>query len=266
MPYCPKCGTEIGEDARFCPKCGTEVRATGVVYRRAPGSGVGMVFALIFGGLILLVAFGLVVGGGVLLWSQSAITDGQGFMVTDSQRFSVASYAIVQSNINLNMGSGWMMPRTQDIVTLKLESSSNDGKPIFIGVGRQTDVQNYLSGVNIDKLVQYSWRYDPWTSDGGTPTYQTIGGGAPSSPPTAQSFWIAQAGGAGTQTMTWTPSTGDYWIVVMNADGSKAVDVDLQLGVRVTVLNWVGWGMLVGGLIVGLIGFVVVYYGAIRRR
>ncbi len=64
MSYCPKCGAETGEDTKFCPKCGTEIQATGVVYRRAsPGSGVGRVFALIIGGFILLVAFGLVAGG-----------------------------------------------------------------------------------------------------------------------------------------------------------------------------------------------------------
>ena len=267
MPYCPKCGTEIGEDTKFCPKCGTEIQATGVVYRSASsGWHIGRVFALIFGGIALLCAFGMVAGGGVLIWSQNAITDSQGYMVTTPAPFGVASYAIVQSNINVNMGTGWMMsPRMQDIVTLKLEGTSNSGKPLFIGVGRQTDVQNYLSGVNVDKLVQYSWRYDPLSNTPGTPTYQTITGGAPSSPPTSQSFWIEQASGTGTQTMTWTPSTGDYWIVVMNADGSKVVDVDMQLGVRVTVLNWVGWGLIIGGVIAGLIGFVIVYYGAIRR-
>jgi len=25
VPYCPRCGAEISEDARFCPKCGTTV-------------------------------------------------------------------------------------------------------------------------------------------------------------------------------------------------------------------------------------------------
>lgn len=268
MPYCPKCGTEIGEDVKFCPKCGTEIQATGVVYRRAsPGSHLGRVLALIFGGFILLVAFGLVAGGSVLIWSQNAMTDSQGFMVARPGTFSVGSYAIVQSNININMGNEWMMsPRTQDIVTLKLEGASNNGKAIFIGVGRQSDVQNYLNGVNIDKLIQYSWRYDPWNNGGGTPTYQTISGGVPSSPPTSQSFWIEQASGTGTQMMTWTPTSGDYWILVMNADGSKVVDLDMQLGVRVTVLNWVGWGLVIGGIIAGLVGFIIVYYGAIRRR
>ncbi|MDP2900108.1 MAG: zinc-ribbon domain-containing protein [Candidatus Bathyarchaeota archaeon] len=266
MSYCPKCGAEIGEDTKFCPKCGTEIQATGVVYRRAsPEWHIGRVFALIIGGFILLVAFGLVAGGGVLIWSQNAITDSQGFMVTSPAPFTVGSYAIVQSNININMGNEWMNPRMQDIVTLKLTGASNNGKPIFIGVGRQTDVQNYLNGVNVDKLLQYSWRYDPWTSDEGIPTYQTISGGAPSSPPTAQSFWIEQASGTGTQTMTWTPASGDYWIVVMNADGSNAVAVDMQLGARVTILNWIGWGLIIGGIIAGLIGFIIVYYGAIRR-
>ncbi len=27
MPYCPKCGTEVGEQMAFCPKCGASLKA-----------------------------------------------------------------------------------------------------------------------------------------------------------------------------------------------------------------------------------------------
>jgi hypothetical protein len=66
--------------------------------------------------------------------------------------------------------------------------------------------------------------------------------------------------------VTWTPSTGEYWVVIMNADGSKGVDANVQVGVRVTILSWIGGGLLIGGLFVAMIGVVVIYFGAIRRR
>jgi hypothetical protein len=51
----------------------------------------------------------------------------------------------------------------------------------------------------------------------------------------------------------------------MNADGSKVVDVTAQVGARVTVLSWVGWGLLFGGLILAFAGVTAVYFGAFRR-
>ena len=51
----------------------------------------------------------------------------------------------------------------------------------------------------------------------------------------------------------------------MNADGSKAIDVNAQVGARVTILKWIGWGMLIGGLVIALLGVIVIYFGAFRR-
>jgi hypothetical protein len=51
----------------------------------------------------------------------------------------------------------------------------------------------------------------------------------------------------------------------MNADGSKMVDIDAQVGARVTILKWVGWGLLLGGLMLAFAGLATVYFGAFRR-
>lgn len=256
----------MSEDALFCPKCGAPVKVTGVVYRRdSAGWHAGRVLSLIFGGFVLLMAAGLIMGGGAILWSQSAITDSEGYMITAPINLNVASYALVQDNIDIHMDSGWMMnPSTRDIVSIKVSATSNNGAPIFVGIAQQQYAQNYLNNVNIDKLVSYSWA--PYRmSSSERPVYQTIPGGAPSSPPTAQSFWVAHSSGTGTQTVTWTPTTGEYWVVIMNADGSKAVDVDAQVGARVTILSWVGWGLLLGGIMVALVGVAALYFGALRR-
>jgi hypothetical protein len=265
LPFCPKCGAEMPENAAFCPKCGTPVQVAGVVYRKdSTGWPVGRVFAFIFGGFILVLAMGLIMGGGAILWSQSALTDQAGYMITPPTRLNVASYAIVEDKIDITMNSGWMMnPSTSNIISLKVSVTSNDQVPIFVGIAHQQHAQNYLNNVNIDKLVSYSWTSS--SSDDEAPVYETITGGAPSSPPTAQSFWVAKSSGAGTQSLTWTPTSGEYWVVVMNADGSKMVDVNAQVGARVTILRWVGWGLLIGGLLVALAGVAAIYFGAIRR-
>jgi hypothetical protein len=271
MRYCSKCGAEMADDAAFCAKCGTPVQATGaagtqrIVYRQETSWHIGRIFAIIFGGLMLLVAFGLLMGGGAILVTQSAVSDQGGYMMTGSVPLKVNSFAIVQSGINIHMDVGWMMnPPSQNIVSIKISATSNSGKPVFIGIATQQYAQGYLNNVGIDKLLTYDWVPNRMGGTG-TPTYQTIPGGAPSSAPTTQVFWLAQASGTGTQTVTWTPTSGEYWVVIMNADGSSVVDENVQVGAHVAILSWVGWGLLFAGLMVGLAGFAVLYLGAFRR-
>jgi hypothetical protein len=236
------------------------------VYRRASDWHGGSILALIFGGFILLIALSLIAGGGVLLWSQNNITDRDGYMLTNPVQLSVSSYAIVQNNINVHMDIGWWMrPSNQDIVSVKIAATSNTGKPILVGIVSQQSALIYFNGVNIDRLISYDWVPNR-TMENGMPVYQTIPGGPPPTPPINQVIWVAQASGSGTQTVTWTPTTGEYWVVVMNADGSKAIDADVQIGARITILSWISWGLVIGGILVALIGVVIIYFGVIRHR
>lgn len=265
MPYCKECGTENEEGAKFCQKCGTPLQATGVVYRRSSDWHTGKIVALIFGGFILLIAIGLVAGGGVLIWSQTAITDRDGYMITGPVPLSVSSYAIVQNNVNIQIDNSLGTPMNQNMVSIKISASSNNGKPIFIGIVPQQSASTYFNGVNIDRITSYNWA--PGRAMGnGIPTYQTIPGDRPQTPPTSQVIWVAQASGSGTQTVIWVPTAGDYWVVIMNADGSKGVDANVQVGARVPILNWIGWGLLIGGFLAAMVGVVIIYFGAIHRR
>ncbi|HSC51218.1 MAG TPA: hypothetical protein VLD16_13220, partial [Gaiellaceae bacterium] len=74
--------------------------------------------------------------------------------------------------------------------------------------------------------------------------------GAPRAPPTAQSFWAASASGVGTQTLSWKVRDGDWSVVLMNADGSRGVAADVDLGAKLSFLLWVAIGLLIGGAFV----------------
>ena len=87
--------------------------------------------------------------------------------------------------------------------------------------------------------------FDPFRA-----TYLPVAGGAPQGPPTGQSFWAASASGVGTQTVTWKVRDGDWSVVLMNADGSRGVVADVDLGAKLSFLLWVAIGSLIGGLLV----------------
>jgi hypothetical protein len=69
----------------------------------------------------------------------------------------------------------------------------------------------------------------------------------------------------GTQTLTWKVRDGDWSVVLMNADGSRGVAADVDLGAKLSFLLWVAIGLVIGGVLVvgGSTALVVL---AARRR
>jgi len=274
MPYCEKCGKEIDEDAAFCIHCGTPVVAPGVVYRRprSPGWNAISILAVVFGGLLLLVSFGLLVGGGAVIWVQSTFSDSEGFLMSRETRLQSDSHAMVLHEVNITIDvdipSQVWTPKPSDFVTVKLVGQNNDpSKEIFMGIARDTEASRYLSSVEYDRItIDPSWNEKPWRGISFSASYNNHPGQAPSQPPTSMTIWDASASGSGTQTLNWEPASGSFWVVVMNADGSADVDIDMQLGVKIPILRAIGGGLLTGGFITLVIGGLIIYFGAYRPR
>lgn len=274
MPYCEKCGKEIDENAEFCSHCGAPVKAPDIIHRRpkSPGWSVGSILAVLFGGLLILVSFGLLVGGGAVVWVQSTFSDSEGFLISREVRLQSDSYAMVLKEVNIDIDVDiptyvWT-PKPGDFVTIKLVGRSNDpSKEVFIGIARDTDASRYLNSVEYDQInIDPSLNDKPWRGVQFSVSKSTHPGVAPSQAPTSLTFWEASATGSGTQTLIWEPDAGSFWVVVMNIDGSADVDLDMQLGAKVPILGTIGSGLLTGGFITLGIGGFVIYFGAFRPR
>ena len=50
--------------------------------------------------------------------------------------------------------------------------------------------------------------------------------------------------------MTWKVREGDWPVVLMNADGSRGVVADVDLGAKLSFLLWVALGLFLGGVLV----------------
>ena len=53
-----------------------------------------------------------------------------------------------------------------------------------------------------------------------------------------ESFWVKSISGTGSLAVAWKPRPGNWRAVVMNADGSRGVTAELQLGARTSLLWW----------------------------
>jgi hypothetical protein len=126
---------------------------------------------------------------------------------------------------------------------VRIRGESPTGKTLFIGIGPEAAVAKYLGSVAHANVQDID--FDPFRV-----TYLPITGGAPQAPPTQQHFWAASASGVGTQTVTWKVRDGDWSVVLMNADGSRGVAANVDLGAKLSFLLWVAIGSLIGGVLV----------------
>jgi hypothetical protein len=227
--------------------------------------------AVFFGGIIIIASFGILVGGGTLMLVQNAFSDSDGFLISGEVSLQVDSYALVGEgvdiDIDVNTPSYVRRPKLGDFVTLKLVGTSNDpSKQVFIGIAKEGAASEYFSDVEYDAVVDLDWPYDQALDHQPTVSYDTHHGGAPSQAPATETFWEVSITGSGAQTLEWEPEEGNFWFVVMNADGSSGVDVDMQMGAKVPFLRYIGNMLFAGGFISLVVGSLIIYVGAIRRR
>lgn len=221
------------------------------------------ILAGFFGFILIVTSLGLMAGGGAIMWAQSSFADSDGYLVSRSVRIHTDTYAIVSPSFDINAdidlpSSFWLTRGMSEIVTLKFVVENNDpSSEILIAIADESQAENYLEGVEYDELSRLSWSYEPWTSDEPYISYSRHGGGAPEVAPVVISSWNAVSVGSGAQELNWVPLSGSYWVLVMNADGSAGVDVDVKLGARVPILRNIGNMLVFGGIVVLIIGAFV---------
>jgi hypothetical protein len=216
----------------------------------------GRIVLLVFGILFVIVSFGLMVSGGVILAVDNSFRDQQGFYSTGfvSLDSDSSASAIITHSADIQMEPSWFVKRNNPI-TIKVEGSTNDSsKQIFIGIARVSDLNNYLSGVNYDEISDFNFRpvHNQYIQHSGTNKPLQ---------PANQTFWVAKATGNGTQTMQWDVVSGTYSLVLMNADGSSPVDTQVSLGAKIPqVIHALGLGLLIGGIVILVFGGVMIFF------
>ena len=144
-------------------------------------------------------------------------------------------------------------PRTCS-ADFRIRAERPGGRPVFVGIGPEREVDAYLRGVahaEVDDL------FDP-------PGYRIRRGGAPRRPPSAERFWVASTDGSGRQAVSWEVEGGQWTIVAMNADATRGVVLDADVGAKVGWFLGVGIGLVVVGVLLLAAG-VALIVGAARR-
>ena len=214
------------------------------------------VILLIFG--VLLSMTGLALTGAAAALGAAVFQQRDGnFITSPVERYSVDSFAITSEQLEVLVDRG-LPPagRTGPVASVMLRATSAaPDRDIFVGVGPQADVTTYLADVEHSELTQL--RFNPFQVG-----YRTVAGSAEPALPGAQDFWAVSAQGPGTQQIESDLRSGNWVVVVMNADGSRPVAVDLQAGIRSRFLAPITLSTLITGLVLLAVGIPMVVAGA----
>jgi Domain of unknown function (DUF4389) len=218
-------------------------------------SRVGAAVLIVVGSVLALLMIGLLAGGGLLMWADKTQRDASGYLTSGTGHLSAPSYAIATSSVDLNF-SGRAWPTDQHALgNVRITASSASPSGIFIGIAPRADALRYLDGVAYDGLTDL--QFLPYHV-----TYTPHAGGAPSLPAT-QAFWQADATGTGTQTLTSTVASGQWIVVLMNADGSRGIAADVSVGATAPFLFAIALGLLIAGGVALLLAVLLLSLGIV---
>jgi Domain of unknown function (DUF4389) len=216
----------------------------------------GRIVMIVVGSIVALIGFGMLVGGvGALIGYATQRDDG--YFRTGTVRLASPTYAITSDNIDLESEPGpsdWLVDRgALGTVKLDLDPARPD-TPLFAGIGPSDEVNAYLEGVGRDQIRDIDLSPD-------RVVYRRLSGGAPPGAPADETFWVAQVTASEPAELTWEVESGDWTVVMMNADASRAVDLEARLGIKVDwflpaaiVLTLLGLGLLAGGTALIVVG------------
>jgi len=215
----------------------------------------GKIFSVTVSVIVLLVGLGLVAGGGALLWSNTFLQDSEGYYSTRTVNIERNSYGVTTYPARIEFGPAWLLdwPR---LVKVKINAKSNNSSGVFIGVAREDDINNYLDDVAYDEIreLDINRPFRPPRID-----YREFSGGGLDTTPAEEEFWMASAAGEGNQVLEWGIEEGRYSLVLMNQDGSRGIDIDGKIGVKVPIIGGIGIGLFVAGLVLVLFAFLLVF-------
>ena len=208
---------------------------------------------LLFLGMIaVLIALGLLAGGGGLLWAHEKKRDADGLFSTSIHHVDSRRYAVATDSLDVaTVVPRWLLGSRQ-LARIRIQARSE--RPLFVGIARAADVESYLGNVSYTRVADIDWH--PLHVD-----YAKHRGARRPVRPEKKRFWVASAGGSGSQVVNWVVKRGKWSVVVMNADASPRVFAELSVGADIGWLIWLIVGLLAAGTLVLFGGALLIFFG-----
>jgi hypothetical protein len=196
------------------------------------------VVMMVIGVLLALTGLALGAAGSGVLVAYAAGGDQDGYLTTPTFDLESETVAVTAEELEFVDAPGDWTP-WGDRLDLRVTVTADQG-PVFVGIAPRDEVAAYLDGVAHDELQRL---------DAPDASYLRRPGERAPAPPAAETFWTESVEGTGTQTLDWTAKSGNWSVVVMNADASPGVAVAATAGAHTDLLLPIGIGLLVAALL-----------------
>jgi hypothetical protein len=213
----------------------------------------GPILSAIGGGFLAFVAIVLIAAGAALFWVSEHKTDADGYYTTATHHYSSPTRALTTQSLDINADAPQWLFSTDTFGHVRIDPRSTDSdKPVFVGIARTHEVDAYLDQVQRDEITDLD--FDPFAID----KHRETGEARPAMP-AAQTFWAASS--VDGRPLDWKVRSGDWSVVMMNADGSPGVSVDASVGANTPLVRDLAWWLTIPGVGLGLIALVLVAVG-----
>ncbi len=202
----------------------------------------------------MLFGFGCAVSG----FGTYRAVDSDGYISSKPGELSTGTYALVAQTVELEDRSDDPGFR-EGKVRIRIRAERLDGGEVFIGVGSEDAVGEFLLGTAYARMTGIE--FDPLTFD-----ENIVPGSRPAPPPEGVPAWLASVSGPGKQELTWRVRRGENALVIMNADASQGVAVRAELAVRFPYVRGFGIAFMVIGALVFVAGVLMVALPLRSRR
>jgi hypothetical protein len=219
-----------------------------------PWSG-GRTTLVVLGLLSALFGATVLVGSGfaALAWQHR---DSAGYFTSGHAALTSRAYAVTAPDLTVDVRGPDAVTAGRLLGRVRLEvRGTGEGRPLFVGIGPADRVADYLATVGHSEIRDL--QVDPVSV-----SYRELPGAGPATPPAQQPLWVRSVSGDGPLSLNWSAQAGDWSVVIMNADGSAAVDADVRLAGTLPAVGWaalvlliVGIWLLAGGLILVALAF-----------
>ena len=145
-----------------------------------------------------------------------------GYFTTDTHTYSSPTRALTTESLDVDTDAPDWLFSTDTFGHVRIDPRSTDSaQPVFVGIAPTRDVNAYLDQVQHDEITDLD--VDPFTID-----RSRHAGEARPAMPAAQTFWTASS--VDGRPLDWKVRSGEWSVVMMNADASPGVSVDASIG------------------------------------
>jgi hypothetical protein len=176
-----------------------------------------------------------------------------GYLMSAAAPHSTDTYALESESYPAAGVRGFVARELLGTIQIRARSS----RPVFVGIAPANAAAAYLAGVAHAEASSLSAE---------SSNFHVRAGGSPSTAPSAQRFWVASTSGAGVRTLTWKVHSGDWRVVVMNANATRNVASELSIGTSAPHLLAIAIGTFGGGILLLLMSGGVIYLATRRTR